>query len=272
MREEGSFQPGSLPVARRSRLVRRIPGPRLPFMPYGLVPMAGLGLLFALALVPVAFGHVQSTTERAARQALDAVGASWAAPSVSGQWVVLEGEPPTPAAAAMAVESVRNAHADTIFGPARPITRVTERFIWTARAAASPSGPSDRSGNPAVAGPSDACTGFLDVPEDATIEFETGSAIVSARSAVLLDRLERIAACTGGLRIEGHTDDVGGDAFNLDLSRRRANAVRTALIHRGADPEKLFADGHGAGRPIVANDTEEGRSRNRRIEIRAIPN
>lgn len=237
-------------------------------MPYGLIPMAGLALLFALALLPVAFGHVQHTTETAARQALESVGASWATPVVSGQWVVLAGAPPTREAAALAVESVRNATAPTIFGPAKPVTRVTERFIWLDVPAAG-SAPA----SPAAAAAEDVCGPSLpQMLEAATIEFDSGSAVVSARSAPLLDQIVRAAACPGALRIEGHTDNAGADALNIDLSRRRANAVRAALIQRGADPEELYAQGLGAGRPIASNDTEEGRARNRRIEIRAVLN
>jgi outer membrane protein OmpA-like peptidoglycan-associated protein len=274
MTQDAGFGAGS-PAAGGIRRVRRIAGGDLPFLPYGLVPAAALALLFGLALLPVAFGHVQHAAEQTAQRALESIGASWAAPSVSGQWVVLHGAPPTREAAVLAVETVRNASASTIFGPARPITRVTENFIWLDE----PAGGEPGMGGPAEAGfepasaPAEACGAFLpDTLQGVTIEFDTGSAVISARSAALLDQLTLAAACPGALRIEGHTDDVGGDAFNLDLSRRRANAVRTALIQRGADPERLYAQGHGAGRPIAQNDTEEGRARNRRIEIRAVPN
>jgi outer membrane protein OmpA-like peptidoglycan-associated protein len=69
------------------------------------------------------------------------------------------------------------------------------------------------------------------------------------------------------LRIEGHTDSVGGDDFNLDLSRRRAQAVRAFLEREGCAPTRLGAEGFGETRPKAGNDTEEGRQLNRRVEF-----
>lgn len=70
------------------------------------------------------------------------------------------------------------------------------------------------------------------------------------------------------LRVEGHTDSVGGDAFNRDLSMRRARAVRDALTTRyRVAPDRLGAVGRGASVPRHRNDTAEGRARNRRVEL-----
>jgi outer membrane protein OmpA-like peptidoglycan-associated protein len=70
------------------------------------------------------------------------------------------------------------------------------------------------------------------------------------------------------LTIEGHTDNIGGDAYNLDLSRRRAAAVQAALVQRhGIAAERLTSDGFGASRPKETNDTLAGRARNRRVEL-----
>ncbi len=70
------------------------------------------------------------------------------------------------------------------------------------------------------------------------------------------------------LRIVGHTDNVGGDASNLDLSRRRAAAVRAALLERyGIDSARLSSTGYGASQPQEKNDSPEGRARNRRVEL-----
>jgi outer membrane protein OmpA-like peptidoglycan-associated protein len=71
------------------------------------------------------------------------------------------------------------------------------------------------------------------------------------------------------LRIAGHTDNVGGDGdYNLQLSRRRSDAVRLALVERfGIDADRLSSSGYGAGAPIDTNDTSEGRARNRRVEL-----
>jgi outer membrane protein OmpA-like peptidoglycan-associated protein len=70
------------------------------------------------------------------------------------------------------------------------------------------------------------------------------------------------------LRIDGHTDNVGGDASNLELSRRRAAAVKDALVQRyGIDASRLTTGGYGASSPKDRNDTPEGRARNRRVEL-----
>jgi outer membrane protein OmpA-like peptidoglycan-associated protein len=70
------------------------------------------------------------------------------------------------------------------------------------------------------------------------------------------------------LSINGHTDNVGGDPYNLALSQRRAAAVRRALVERhGIAAGRLTSSGFGAGAPIDTNDTPEGRARNRRVEL-----
>lgn len=71
------------------------------------------------------------------------------------------------------------------------------------------------------------------------------------------------------LRIDGHTDNIGGDAANLDLSRRRAAAVKDALVQTySINPSRLTTGGYGASSPKDRNDTPEGRARNRRVELR----
>jgi outer membrane protein OmpA-like peptidoglycan-associated protein len=70
------------------------------------------------------------------------------------------------------------------------------------------------------------------------------------------------------LTVEGHTDNIGGDAYNLDLSKRRALAVKEALVAQySIAPDRLANDGFGASRPVESNDTLEGRARNRRVEL-----
>jgi outer membrane protein OmpA-like peptidoglycan-associated protein len=70
------------------------------------------------------------------------------------------------------------------------------------------------------------------------------------------------------LSIGGHTDNVGGDAYNLDLSNRRAAAVKQALVTRyKIDGERLQTAGYGLSAPKGTNDTPEGRARNRRVEL-----
>jgi outer membrane protein OmpA-like peptidoglycan-associated protein len=70
------------------------------------------------------------------------------------------------------------------------------------------------------------------------------------------------------LTVNGHTDNIGGDAYNLDLSKRRAAAVKHALVTRyQIEPDRLSTNGYGASGPIDTNDTLEGRARNRRVEL-----
>lgn len=70
------------------------------------------------------------------------------------------------------------------------------------------------------------------------------------------------------LSVSGHTDNIGGDAYNLDLSKRRTAAVKQVLVtDYNIAPERLSTDGYGASRPVDSNDTLEGRARNRRVEL-----
>jgi outer membrane protein OmpA-like peptidoglycan-associated protein len=74
------------------------------------------------------------------------------------------------------------------------------------------------------------------------------------------------------LSIAGHTDGIGGDASNLDLSKRRSAAVRNALITRfGTAGNRLTTTGYGKSRPKDTNETPEGRARNRRVELVRVP-
>lgn len=87
-----------------------------------------------------------------------------------------------------------------------------------------------------------------------------------------LARLRRIAAILKDcpqtkITVEGHTDSDGIPAQNIDLSQRRAQAVVTLLIREGVAAERLLAEGHGAARPLVANDSLANKARNRRIEF-----
>jgi outer membrane protein OmpA-like peptidoglycan-associated protein len=82
----------------------------------------------------------------------------------------------------------------------------------------------------------------------------------------IAEMLGRNAAWT--LSIDGHTDNVGGDAYNLRLSQRRSEAVRKALTERYAiAADRLTTAGHGAGAPKDTNETPEGRAKNRRVEL-----
>jgi outer membrane protein OmpA-like peptidoglycan-associated protein len=71
--------------------------------------------------------------------------------------------------------------------------------------------------------------------------------------------------------VMGHTDSTGSDAYNLDLSRRRAESVRAYLTMRGVSAARVASIGYGEQYPKASNDTAEGRALNRRVEIRITP-
>jgi len=69
------------------------------------------------------------------------------------------------------------------------------------------------------------------------------------------------------MSVEGHTDNIGGDAFNKTLSEKRAIAVKEFLITAGIDASRLTAAGLGLSKPVAPNETEAGRAQNRRVEL-----
>lgn len=81
----------------------------------------------------------------------------------------------------------------------------------------------------------------------------------------IADALQKQA--TLKVRIEGHTDSTGDAAKNLDLSKRRAESVKSALVKLGISADRLTTDGLGQTKPLSTNDTPEGRAENRRVEF-----
>jgi outer membrane protein OmpA-like peptidoglycan-associated protein len=73
------------------------------------------------------------------------------------------------------------------------------------------------------------------------------------------------------IRVEGHTDSRGSDEYNMNLSTRRANAVKTLLSQRGIAESRIDVVGYGETLPVATNDTEAGRQKNRRVEIKIAP-
>lgn len=69
------------------------------------------------------------------------------------------------------------------------------------------------------------------------------------------------------IEVQGHADDVGAPPVNLEISQRRAEAVRAWLVRRGVDGKRLVAKGYGSSVPVAPNTTEEGRQRNRRVQF-----
>jgi OmpA-OmpF porin, OOP family len=102
-----------------------------------------------------------------------------------------------------------------------------------------------------------------------SIEFETGSANIRPYSYKLLDEIFQSAVVAEGLKlgVYGHTDNNGSDAINIPLSEKRANAVKTYLLKKGLKEVRVEAKGLGSSQPIADNNSEAGRSKNRRVEI-----
>ncbi|WP_237883885.1 OmpA family protein [Pseudomonas sp. PGPR40] len=69
------------------------------------------------------------------------------------------------------------------------------------------------------------------------------------------------------VKVVGHTDSQGSDAYNQNLSERRASSVAAYLLGQGVTPNKLTSEGRGESQPVADNDTEEGRAQNRRVEL-----
>ena len=102
------------------------------------------------------------------------------------------------------------------------------------------------------------------------LTFQSGQDVVRPTYRPLLEKVRRAADVfpRSQLTIEGHTDSYGGDENNLALSRRRAEAVSAFLTTELSVPAfRISSVGYGETQPIANNDTEQGRARNRRIDV-----
>ncbi|SJN44380.1 OmpA family protein [Psychrobacter sp. JB385] len=101
------------------------------------------------------------------------------------------------------------------------------------------------------------------------INFEVDKAVIPDVNKAFLDRAAKIMAKVPdmNLMIIGHTDSQASDAYNMELSRERADAVKAYLVSQGIDESKLSTKGMGETEPVADNSTEQGRFRNRRIEF-----
>lgn len=101
------------------------------------------------------------------------------------------------------------------------------------------------------------------------ILFDSGKDTIKAESEPLLREVLGLLKGTPALRlsIDGHTDNVGNAAANLALSKRRAESVRQWLVGQGVTAGRLVAQGFGDTRPVADNRSEDGRARNRRVEL-----
>jgi len=99
--------------------------------------------------------------------------------------------------------------------------------------------------------------------------FETDSYKLKDKHYSQLDSLGKflLRHPTLEVSVTGHTDNTGNERHNVTLSMHRAEAVAHYLINKGVSDEKIFFEGFGSSHPIKGNETEEGRSKNRRVEI-----
>lgn len=101
------------------------------------------------------------------------------------------------------------------------------------------------------------------------INFDTGKSTIKPEANPIIEQIVQLLKSNPELKlsIEGHTDNVGNPKSNKVLSDDRANAVMTAIIAQGIDGKRLSALGHGQDKPVADNKTEEGRAKNRRVEL-----
>jgi outer membrane protein OmpA-like peptidoglycan-associated protein len=101
------------------------------------------------------------------------------------------------------------------------------------------------------------------------IQFEHNKATIKPSSYKILDEIAEIFIDNPDyiIEVQGHTDNVGQYDYNIDLSERRAYAVRRYLVNKGVPAERLVAHGYGPDRPIDGNETKAGRAKNRRVEF-----
>jgi outer membrane protein OmpA-like peptidoglycan-associated protein len=106
----------------------------------------------------------------------------------------------------------------------------------------------------------------------AGIEFDNNKDVIRPGVDTVLERAVSVLTEYPSLRVQviGFTDDRGTREHNVDLSQRRADAVRSHLVARGIDPKRIESRGAGPDQPIAPNDSGAGRQKNRRIEFRII--
>jgi OmpA-OmpF porin, OOP family len=101
------------------------------------------------------------------------------------------------------------------------------------------------------------------------INFDTGKSTIKPESKPIIEQIVQMMKANPGLKIgvEGHTDNVGNPKSNKTLSDERAKSVVAAIVAQGIDTKRLSATGYGQDKPIADNKTEEGRAKNRRVEL-----
>ena len=104
------------------------------------------------------------------------------------------------------------------------------------------------------------------------IQFESGKDVIKKSSFSILNQVVQVMKDNPDYKLEinGHTDDQGKADMNMDLSQKRAEAVKKYLSDKGIDKNRMFAKGYGQTIPIADNKTAEGRSKNRRVEFKVV--
>jgi OOP family OmpA-OmpF porin len=105
---------------------------------------------------------------------------------------------------------------------------------------------------------------------DAFFDFDKAVLKPEARA-----KLDDLVSKTTGINLEviiavGHTDSVGGDAYNQKLSIRRSEAIKAYLTSKGVEKNRVYTEGKGEKQPVADNKTSEGRAKNRRVEIEVV--
>ena len=101
------------------------------------------------------------------------------------------------------------------------------------------------------------------------VMFDTGRSELKSGGARKIDQLAQflVEHPDRRVQIDGFTDSVGTDSYNEDLSQRRADSVKAALISRGVDPGRIGTEGYGKAYPVASNNDSGGRQLNRRVEV-----
>ena len=111
----------------------------------------------------------------------------------------------------------------------------------------------------------------LNMPGDVTYDYNKDT--LQPRFYPVLNDVAKVLADYPSTYVDivGHADSVGSDAYNLDLSRRRATTAANYITSQGVTAARLYVNGMGESQPIASNDTDEGRAKNRRVEIKLRP-
>ena len=193
--------------------------------------------------------------------------------------------PAAPAAAAAAAPAARPAApapAAAAAPAARPAAPVAAAPVAAAPVAAAPAAAAPAAAAPAAAAPAArpaAPAAAAAQPAAATKVTYAADAFFDFDKAVLKPegkaKLDDLVGKVKGINLEvviavGHTDSVGGDAYNQKLSVKRSEAVKAYLVSKGIEKNRVYTEGKGEKQPVADNKTTEGRAKNRRVEIEVV--